>query len=106
VEPKPTCHQVCQPPLSRFEAWLRAVTLAGVVAGLLTPAVYAQVTWFAFTSLKVFWLQAVVGLTLPAYVILACRRPEFRPPRTWMMLALLAQFGAWPCRACSQMIPI
>jgi O-antigen ligase/tetratricopeptide (TPR) repeat protein len=85
---------VCQPPLNRFEAWLRAITLAGVVAGLLTPAVYAQVTWFAFTSLKVFWLQAVVGLTLPAYIILACRRPEFRPPRSWMMLALLAQFAS------------
>jgi O-antigen ligase len=77
-----------------LETCLRAITLAGVVAGLLTPAVYAQVTWFAFTSLKVFWLQAAVGLSLPAYIVLACRRREFRPPRTWMMLAILAHLGS------------
>ena len=82
------------PTLGRFEAFLRAITLAGVVAGLLTPVVYAQITWFAFTSLKVFWLQAVVGLSFPAYVILACRRAEFRPPRTWVMLGLLAHLGS------------
>lgn len=63
------------------------------MAGLLTPAVYAQVTWFAFISLKVFWLQAVVGLSLPAYVVLALRRPEFRPSRSWVALALLCQLS-------------
>lgn len=64
------------------------------MAGLLAPAIYAQITWFAFTSLKVFWLQSVVGLSLPAYVILAYRRAEFRPPRTWVMIALLAHLGS------------
>lgn len=58
------------------------------------PAIYAQVTWFAFTALKVFWLQAWVGLTLPAYLVLACRRPEYRPPLNLVMLALLLRMAS------------
>jgi len=80
-------------------------TLAGCGGGSAHPRrLTRRLPAFAFTSLKVFWLQAVVGTDLPAYVVLACRRAEFRPPRTWMMLALLTQLRErWRYRTCSQM---
>jgi len=92
--PKSPAHSDGALPLDRLESWLRVLVWVGLVAGLLTPAVYAQLTWFAFTSLKVFWLQVAVGLSLPAYIVLAIRRPEFRPPKTWVLLGVAAQLGA------------
>jgi O-antigen ligase len=59
--------------------WLRAVAMLGVYGGLLMPLVFLPVVIFPFVFSKLIFLQILIGLTFPAYVILAWMEPSVRP---------------------------
>ena len=74
---------------------LLALTYAGIYGGLLMPMVYApRLVVFPFIFPKLLYLQVLLALTLPAWLVLAWRDPRYRPRRSWLQGALLAYFGA------------
>lgn len=74
---------------------LRALTWAGVYGGLLMPLAFsAELVVYPFVFLKLLYLQALIGLTFPAWAALAWLDPRFRPRRSWVALALLAHLAA------------
>jgi tetratricopeptide (TPR) repeat protein len=73
---------------------LEVITRIGVYGGLLVPLVYAGIVTYPFVYLKMLYLQILVGLTFPAWVILAVRDPRYRPRATWLLWAIVAWFAA------------
>ncbi len=72
--------------------WLKAITYVGIYGGLLVPLVFIPVVIFPFVFSKLIFFQVLIGLTFPAYLILAWAEPEYRPrkvPLTWAILAYL-----------------
>jgi O-antigen ligase len=85
---RPKAHDEKAPP-SRTTRLLRAATLAGIYGGLFMPLVFLSgLVVFPFVFLKLLFLQIVVALTLPAFLVLAWREPRYRPRFTWIYLAL------------------
>lgn len=72
--------------------WLRAVTFFGIYAGLLMPLVFIPVVIFPFVFSKLIFFQIVIGLTFPAYLILAWMEPSVRPRRHVFLGAILFYF--------------
>ncbi len=75
-------------------AWLRAITLVGVYGGLLMPLVFIPIVIFPFVFSKLIAFQILIGLTFPAYLMLAWMEPEFRPKRHILFAAVLSYFSA------------
>lgn len=75
-------------------AWLRAITLIGIYGGLLMPLVFVPVVIFPFVFSKLIFLQVLIGLTFPAYVILAWMEPRVRPQKHLLLGAILLYFTA------------
>lgn len=83
---------------------LKVVTLIGVYGGLLMPVVFIPVfsqylqsltmVIFPFVFLKLIYLQVVIGLTFPAYLMLAWLEPAYRPKSHWLYFSIAAYFIA------------
>jgi hypothetical protein len=83
------------PVRAPFDRALKVIALAGFYGALLAIVVVVQdATAYPFVFLKTMILQATIALTLPAFLLLAWRQPDFRPRRSWLSIALGAYFVA------------
>ncbi len=74
---------------------LEAMTFAGVYGGLLMPLVFLSgVVVYPYIFLKLLFLQILVALTVPAFLVLAWRKPRYRPRFSWVYAALGAHYVA------------
>ncbi len=81
------------PPSSSPQGPLWHLASAGVYGGLLVPAVVIPDLYNQYTFAKAIFLQVVVALTCPAYVVLALRHPQLRPRRSMVTVAAAAWMG-------------
>ncbi len=58
------------------------------------PAFFWPVVIFPFVFSKLAFFQVLIGLTFPAYLILAWREKEYRPRLTMLYIAIVAYFIA------------
>ncbi len=72
----------------RFFLW---VVRAGVLGVLLIPLVVTPSTIFPFVVGKALLARTIIEITFGCWLILALSCPEYRPPRSWVLLA----FGLW-----------
>lgn len=61
--------------------WLKALSWMGIYGGLLMPLVFLPIVIFPFVFSKLIAFQVLIGLTFPAYLLLARMEPSYRPPR-------------------------
>lgn len=82
--------------MKRQEAltWLRIMALAGVYGGLLMPLVFIPIVIFPFVFSKLIAFQILIGLTFPAYLMLAWMEPEMRPKRHILLIGICCYFTA------------
>ncbi|MFA6446656.1 MAG: O-antigen ligase family protein [Patescibacteria group bacterium] len=73
---------------------LKALVYVGIYGGLLMPLMFVPVVIFPFVFSKLIFFQVLIGLTFPAYIILAWIEPEFRPKKSMLYLAICAYFLA------------
>ena len=78
---------------SRVTRTLELITLAGVYGGLLMPLFFSRLVTFPFIFSKMLYFQILVGLTFPAWVMLASREVRYRPRASWLTLAVVAWFA-------------
>jgi O-antigen ligase/Tfp pilus assembly protein PilF len=85
-------------PLPKGEAEgprvLETIVLIGVYGALLAPLIYSRTTLFPFIYPKALYLQLVVGVTFPAWVVLALRDKRYRPQRSSLFWAVVAWMGS------------
>ncbi len=72
----------------------RSIVLVGVYGGLLMPLVFLPIVIFPFVFSKLVAFQILIGLTFPAYLILAWLEPRYRPRSHLLYTAILAYFVA------------
>lgn len=70
------------------------MTLAGVFGGLLMPLIFIKYVIFPFVFSKLILFQMLIGVTFPAYLLLAWMEPEYRPRKHPVLLAIGAYFVA------------
>ncbi len=73
---------------------LKAITLIGVYGGLLMPLAFFPVVIFPFVFSKLIFFQVLIGLTFPAYLVLAWCEPQYRPKWNLLYAAIIAYFIA------------
>ncbi|MDD5726328.1 MAG: O-antigen ligase family protein [Patescibacteria group bacterium] len=73
---------------------LKAIVYAGIYGGLLMPLVFVPVVIFPFVFSKLIFFQILIGLTFPAYLILAWIEPQYRPRWSLLYCAIGAYFVA------------
>lgn len=87
---------------------LRIVALVGLYGTLLMPNLYWPEVYFPFILPKALFTHALVGLTFPAYAVLAWIDPRYRPKKSVVYVAfagyiatlfLSVMFAADPQRA-------
>ncbi|MFH1620598.1 MAG: O-antigen ligase family protein [Patescibacteria group bacterium] len=74
--------------------WLKVITYIGIYGGLLMPLVFVPKVIFPFVFSKLLYFQILIGLTFPAYLILAWVEPKFRPRWVPLYSAIVAYFVA------------
>ncbi|MBI4138645.1 O-antigen ligase family protein [Candidatus Uhrbacteria bacterium] len=74
--------------------WLKAISYIGIYGGLLMPLFFWPVVIFPFVFSKLIFFQALIGLTFPAYLVLAWAEPRYRPKPTLLYLAIISYFIA------------
>lgn len=79
---------------STATVWLKRLALVGVYGGLFMPLVFIKELIFPFVFSKLVVFQILLGMTFPAYLILAWMEPMYRPRKHPLPLAILAYFGA------------
>ncbi|MYA33625.1 MAG: hypothetical protein F4037_12545 [Gemmatimonadales bacterium] len=62
--------------------------LAGIALLLATPFIVTPGTIFPFTLGKALWSRWLIEAVFALWALLALRRAEFRPPRSWLLVAL------------------
>lgn len=84
------------PSMNRTDAikWLKAIVYAGIYGGLLVPLMFVPVVIFPFVFSKLIFFQILIGLTFPAYLILAWVEPKHRPRWVPLYSAITAYFVA------------
>ncbi len=82
------------PVRALFDRALRFIALAGIYGALLALVVVKDATAYPFVFLTTILLQATIGLTVPAFLVLVWRQPSFRPRRAWLSIAVGAYFVA------------
>ena len=84
-----------KPAPTLFDRTLRLIALGGIYGALLVPVVVVQDSIaYPFIFLKSLFLQAILALTVPAYLILVWRQPALRLRRSWLSIALGVYFVA------------
>jgi O-antigen ligase/tetratricopeptide (TPR) repeat protein len=74
--------------------WLKGLSWVGIYGGLLLPMVFLPIVIFPFVFSKLIAFQILVGLTFPAYLLLAWMEPAYRPSRHLLYGAIGAYFLA------------
>ncbi|MFA5185806.1 MAG: O-antigen ligase family protein [Patescibacteria group bacterium] len=74
--------------------WLKAIVYVGIYGGLLVPLMFVPVVIFPFVFSKLIFFQILIGLTFPAYMILAWAEPKYRPRWVPLYSAIVAYFIA------------
>ncbi len=74
--------------------WLTALVSVGVFGGLLMPLVFIPTVIFPFVFSKLIVFQIIVGLTFPAYLLLAYMAPEYRSGKHLLFITILSYFAA------------
>ena len=82
------------------EKALRWTVLAGLALLLLTPFVVTPGTIFPFTVGKAMWSRSLVEIVFALWAVLALARPQYRPPRSWLLLLLAAGLAIALLAAC------
>jgi O-antigen ligase/tetratricopeptide (TPR) repeat protein len=75
-------------------SFLRVVSMIGIYGGLLMPLVFIPVVIFPFVFSKLIAFQILIGLTFPAYLLLAWMEPAYRPRKHLLYGAIGAYFVA------------
>ncbi len=73
---------------------LKIITFIGIYGGLLMPLMFIPIVIFPFVFSKLIFFQVLIGLTFPAYLILAWACPEYRPRKSILYFAFIAYFVA------------
>lgn len=74
--------------------WLKRLALLGVYGGLLMPLIFIKELIFPFVFSKLIFFQILIGITFPAYVLLAWIEPRYRPRKHPLVIAIAAYFVA------------
>lgn len=74
--------------------WLKAITYLGIYGGLLMPLMFIPIVIFPFVYSKLIFFQVLIGLTFPAYLILAWVEPQMRPRSSILYLAIISYMTA------------
>ena len=72
---------------------LRVGVLAGIALLLLTPFVVTPGTVFPYVVGKALWSRSIIEIVFALWAVLALAKPEYRPPRSWLLLLLVAGLG-------------
>ena len=72
---------------------LRFSVLAGIALLLLTPFVVTPGTIFPFVVGKALWSRSIIEIVFALWAVLALAKPEYRPPRSWLLLLLVTGLG-------------
>ena len=67
---------------------LRTGVLAGIALLLFTPFVVTTGTVFPFVVGKAIWSRSIIEIVFALWVVLALTKPEYRPPRSWLLILL------------------
>ncbi|MFA6429332.1 MAG: O-antigen ligase family protein [Patescibacteria group bacterium] len=78
----------------QLQSILKWVVYAGIYGGLLMPLVFIPVVIFPFVFSKLIVFQVIVGLTFPAFCVLAWLDRQYRPRFHWLTAAIAAYFLA------------
>ena len=81
------------------EEALRWGVLAGVALLLLTPFVVTSETFFPFVVGKALWSRSLIEIVFMLWAVLALK-PEYRPPRSRLLILLAAGLGVSLLAAC------
>ena len=80
--------------LRKHETALLWSIRGGIVAVLCTPLVVTTSTVYPFVVGKALYSRAIIEVVVGLWALLLLTKPQFRPPRSWL-LALLAAGLAW-----------
>ena len=69
---------------------LRLAVFAGLGLILLTPFVITPGTIFPFVVGKALWSRSLIEAVVALWAVLALADPAYRPPRSWVLVALAA----------------
>ena len=72
----------------KLETALRLALFVGIALLLLTPFVVTPETMFPFVVGKGVWSRSVIVVVFALWAVLALAKPEYRPPRSWLLLIL------------------
>jgi len=73
---------------------LKTIVYIGIYGGLFMPVVFIPEVIFPFVFSKLIFFQVIIGLTLPAYLVLAWIEPKYRPRKSFLYFAFIAYFAA------------
>ena len=79
--------------LVAFERAMRAALFGALGLLLITPFVVFQDTIAPFAVGKALWSRSLIGIVFALWAVLALARPHYRPPRSWILVLLIAGFG-------------
>lgn len=79
---------------SSIVGFLKVLTYVGIYGGLLMPLVFIPIVIFPFVFSKLIFFQILIGLTFPAYAVLAWMEPAYRPKKHLLYFAILGYFAA------------
>ena len=72
------------------EKALRWAIFAGFALLLATPFVVTPGTIFPYVVGKALWSRSLIEIVFALWAVLALARPEYRPPRSWLLVLLAA----------------
>ena len=61
---------------------------------LLTPFVVTPGTVYPFVVGKALWSRSLIAVAFALWALLALLHPGYRPPRSWLLVLLVAGYGA------------
>ena len=70
------------------EIALRSAVFGGIALVLLTPFVVTPATIFPYVVGKALWSRSAIEAVFALWVVLALAHPAYRPPRSWVLVAL------------------
>ena len=76
-----------------LEKALRAGIFCAVGLLLLTPFVYAPGALEPLSVGKAIWSRCLIEIVFALWALLALLRPDYRPPRSWLLLLMAAGLG-------------
>ena len=72
---------------------LRGGVLAGAGLLMAAPLVVTTGTIFPFVVGKAVWSRVIIEIVFALWVLLALAKPEYRPPRSWLLVLLALGLG-------------